>query len=120
MVLDDRRLTGYSMETSRFQKQDELQMATPAPDPLSNPQKFAEAGERIYAEHKADLERENMGRFVAIDVATGKYYIDDAAERALDAGRAEQPSGIFHLIRIGYPGAYKLSYSLNADRDQWF
>jgi hypothetical protein len=98
-------------------------MATPraTPDPLfANPEEFAQAGERIYLEHKADLEKAHMGRFVAVDVVTRKFYIDDAAEVALDSGRKDHPAGIFHLIRIGSSGAYKLGHSINASRDRRF
>lgn len=78
---------------------------------LNTPDKIAEAGERFYAEkHKARLERERPGHFVAIDVATGDAYVGDHAELALEEARAKVPHGVFHLIRIGSPGAFKVSY----------
>jgi hypothetical protein len=90
-------------------------------DPLfANPQKFAEAGEKIYTDrYKLEYEKEYKGQFVAIDVVTEEAYVSAAAEEALESGRRANPSGIFHLIRIGSPGAYKSSYSLNVESDRF-
>lgn len=79
---------------------------------LSSPSKIVEAGERIYSEHyKAEFERDRFGQFVAIDISTGEAYPAEFPEEALLAARAKAPTGVFHLIRIGFPGAFKLSTS---------
>lgn len=84
---------------------------------LNTPDKIVEAAEKVYAEqYQAQLERESPGKFVAIDVITGKAYVGDFPELALGAAREDAPHGVFHLIRIGSPGAYKVSYS-NATGD---
>ena len=81
-----------------------------ASDPrlLDTPEKIADAGERLYAErHKAGLEAANRGEFVAIDVLAGSVYVARFPEEALTEARAKAPGGIFHLIRIGAPSAYR-------------
>jgi hypothetical protein len=84
-----------------------------ADDPilLDSPAKIAEAGERLYAErHKAQLEKDHHGEFVAIDVLTGDAYVGQFPENAIEAAREAAPNGVFHLIRIGAPGAFKVSF----------
>lgn len=86
---------------------------------LNDPAKIAEAGEKIYVErYKQQLEAKHMGEFVCIDVLTGDSYINRFPERALAAARDAAPSGVFHLIRIGSTGAFKVSYATR--RDGWW
>jgi hypothetical protein len=85
---------------------------------LNSPDKIREVGEGIYEkEYRANLERERRGDFVAIDVTTGKAYVAKHPEEALKEARKQAPSGIFHLIRIGSPGAFKVSYATRQDGD---
>ncbi len=78
---------------------------------LDTPDKIAEEGERIYAQrHRAELENEHRGHFVAIDVLSGNAYVAEFPEQALEKARARAANGIFHLIRIGAPGAFKVSF----------
>lgn len=87
---------------------------------LDSPNKIAEAGERIYADrYKVELERDQFGHFVAIDVTTGESYVAEFPEQALEKARAAAPNGIFHLIRIGAPGAFKVSFGLSRNDDFW-
>lgn len=79
---------------------------------LNNPDKIAEAGERIYStRHKEKLERESPGKFVAIDVATGNAYVGEFPEAAIQDAKAASPNAVLHLIRIGAEGAFKVSYA---------
>lgn len=83
---------------------------------LDSPDKIATEGERIYAErHKLNLEQEHLGHFVAVDVMTGSAYVAEFPEDALAKARSEAPNGVFHLIRIGAPGAFKVSYGSSRD-----
>ena len=77
---------------------------------LDTPERIAEAGERIYAErHKARLEAESRGYFAAINVLTGEVYVAQFPEQALEKARKAAPNGVFHLIRVGAPGTFKVS-----------
>ena len=89
---------------------------------LSNPKAVAEAGEKIYQEKfqkQLEAATENIGKFLAIDVASEEAYIGDSLEQALSAAREKAPTRFFHLIRIGFLGAFRLSYS-NATPDWLF
>ena len=79
-----------------------------------NPQGIVEAGERIYKEkYQSEYEKKHFGRFAAIDVNTEKIYVSDVPEKALKDARDDDSEGVFHLIRIGSTGAFRVSYSTN-------
>ena len=89
--------------------------------PFNNPKLIAEHGERLYKENfQEKFETDYLGKFVAIDVTTEKAYVGDSPEEAYRAARKDSPQGIFHLIRVGSPGAYKVSYTSNAALDWIF
>jgi hypothetical protein len=86
---------------------------------LDSPEKIAEAGELIYAErYQAQLDPDQRGHFIAVDVTSGEGYVADYPEQALQKARTASPSGIFHLIRIGAPGAFRVSFGLTR-HDFW-
>ena len=88
---------------------------------LSTPKAIAERGEEIYREdYQASYERDHSGKFVAVDVITKQAYLGDTPEAALDLAKGESPMGIFHLIQIGFPAAFRVSYSSHAATDWIF
>jgi hypothetical protein len=88
---------------------------------LNNPKKIAERGERIYQDrYKEAFEREHPGKFVAIDVDTGDYYLGDFPEQVLEQARKGSQTGIFHLVKIGSPGAFRVSYTSDGGLDWIF
>ncbi len=79
---------------------------------LTNPRQVAEAGQRIYQDrYQQEYERLHPREFVAIDVKTESPHIGETASDALQAALAAAPEGVFHLIKVGSPGAFKMSYS---------
>jgi hypothetical protein len=79
---------------------------------LSNPKAVVEAGERIYKEnYQRGFEAAHLGKFVVIEVNTGKAYLGDTPEQAFENGRKGAPEGVFHLIKVGSPGAFRVSYA---------
>ncbi len=85
---------------------------------FTNPKAIAEAGEKIYAEkYRDEFEAMYRGQFAAIDVKSGLAYRGVTPEQALGAARQAAPGGLFHLIRIGQPGAFRVSYSADAKLD---
>lgn len=89
--------------------------------PLSDPKAIAERGEKIYNErYRAQFEQECLGKFVAIDVVTGKAYVATSTEEAYEAARKESPKGLFHLIKVGSPGAFRVSTLADANLDWVF
>jgi len=88
---------------------------------LSNPKAIAERGEQIYLQtYKNAFESEHPGKFVAIDVKTEKAYIADTPMDAFEAARKDAPNGLFHLIKVGARGAFRVSYTNNATMDWIF
>jgi hypothetical protein len=88
---------------------------------FKTPKQVVEAGEKIYAErYKAQYEADQLGKYVAIDVETAKAYVGETAAEALDTARKDAPLGTFHLMKIGSAGAFRESYSLNANLDWIF
>lgn len=83
-----------------------------------NPKTVAQRGERIYRErYRSKYERRYRGKFVAIDVDTKAAHLSESPEVALADARAQNPDGLFHLIRVGSLGAFRLSYTSNANLD---
>jgi len=82
---------------------------------FSKPEAIAEEGERIYQErYKADFEASHSGWFVLIDVSTGVAYAAPGLSEAVNKARTEAPHGIFHLLKVGEPGAFRVSYRSDA------
>ncbi len=87
----------------------------------STPKEIVETGERIYRErYQANYEKEHFGKFVAIDVKNGKAYLGDTSSQALQAAHADEPYSLFHLIKVGSEGAFKVSYSSHGKVDRIF
>lgn len=71
---------------------------------------LVERGQAVYDERlKGLLEPEHTGRYVAIEPESGRYFLADTGTAALLAGRAEMPSGLFYLARVGYRAADAVS-----------
>jgi hypothetical protein len=89
---------------------------------LSNPKAIADTGERIYRErYQKDFEEKYLGKFVAVSVKTGDATVGDSPQEALEQAKSKEPDGLFHLIRVGYPGAFQMGYSYqDADQDWIF
>ena len=88
---------------------------------LLDPQAVAEKGEQLYRDKfKGTYEPANNGWFLAIDVASERAYLGKTADEAYLTARKAAPAGIFHLIKIGSPGAFRISYSTNGDLTRLF
>jgi len=66
-------------------------------------------GEKVYARIKAQLEPRHHGKFVAIEVDSGDFYVDEDSTKALLKARKKYPEAIFYLARIGYRAASKIT-----------
>ena len=51
------------------------------------------------------LEPAHLGRFVAIEPETGRYFLGDTGTAALVEAHDAMPEHVFYLIRIGYKAA---------------
>jgi len=87
---------------------------------FNNPRAIAEAGERIYQEKfRAEMEAAHRGKFLAINVVKETASLGDTPEQAFDAARAADPAGVFHLVRVGYAGAFQMSYQFGDGLSDW-
>ena len=75
------------------------------------PAEIATAAEKIYDEkYRSEFERKYRDHHVVIDVNTGEAYRGRWPEEAMQAALEAAPKGILHLIRVGSPGALRVSY----------
>jgi hypothetical protein len=88
---------------------------------FTDPRSLAHEGERIYAEkYKSQFEAQHNGEFAAVDVKSQQAFLGSTPEEALESARKEQPDGLFHLIKVGSAGAFRVSYTSNASADWLF
>jgi hypothetical protein len=70
---------------------------------------LATLGGDIFDKHvRQALRPEDDGKFVAIDVDTGDYEIDDDDYAAIACLRSRKPAAEIWLMRAGYPAAYRI------------
>ena len=71
---------------------------------------LVERGQRFYEENlKSLLEPEQIGRFVAIDPESGRYFLHDNGTAALIEAHSAMPKSLFYLARVGYSAADTVS-----------
>lgn len=88
---------------------------------FSSPKEAAARGEKIYNDkYKTAFETEHYGKYVAVDIITEEAFVADSPEDAIGLARKSNPKGIFHLVKVGSTGAFRVSYSSNAKLDWLF
>jgi hypothetical protein len=71
-----------------------------------------ERGQSLYESGiRRQVEPVHNGKFLALDVKTGDYAIDDNMLTALDRLRTRHPKAEIYVLRIGYPTAVTLGGS---------
>ena len=76
------------------------------------PEQVAEKGQQIYAQLRPELEPTNRGKYLVIEVGSGDYFMADSVLDAVHKAQEKYPNKLFHTVRIGYEGLYKMgSYS---------
>ncbi len=68
--------------------------------------KISKKGQRVLEAISEELEKKHFGRFIAIEVDSGEYFIGDTVIEATRKAQAKHPGKIFFLGRIGYRTAY--------------
>lgn len=82
-----------------------------------SPQAIADEAMRIYGGLDAAIKEQHEGEFMVVDVKSGQHVINKFSGEALCLAREKVPYGVFHLIRIGAPTAFKVSQTASHDRD---
>ena len=79
---------------------------------LIDPETIADSGTQIYAaKYQHAYEADYRGQFAAIDVQSEEAFVRPTPEEALRAAQAKNPRGMFHLVKIGFPGVFRVAYS---------
>lgn len=79
------------------------------PYPNYSPEEVARRGEALYEQQiRAQVEAENKGKFLVLDVETGEYEIDVSDLAATKRALAKRPGVVLYGLRVGYPTAYRL------------
>jgi len=65
-------------------------------------QKIAEKGSEIYEKIKINYEPQNNGKFLAIDIDSGKVYLGNSSSDAVQLAMKAHPDKVFYVVKIGY------------------
>jgi hypothetical protein len=69
----------------------------------------AEKARRIYeSQYRDDLERKHEGKYLCIEPRSGRHFLGETFDQAVDAAADEFPDRLTHTMRIGYPAALHL------------
>jgi hypothetical protein len=81
----------------------------PATDSRQTPEELARLGSEVFERHVRPMLRpEDESKFVALDVRTGEYEIDEDDYGAVSRLRARNPAAEIWLSRVGQPAAYRM------------
>ena len=59
-------------------------------------------GEEIYAKLLPSLKAYYINQYIAIDVQTGEYWVEDTLVKALKTASDKYPDRQFYTVRIGF------------------
>jgi hypothetical protein len=72
-------------------------------------EQVAARGEDIYdREIRLNVEADNRGKYLVLDIESGEYEVDRDDLTATKRLLAKRPNAILYGLRIGYPAAYRL------------
>lgn len=65
-------------------------------------QEIADKGSQIYESIKGQYEPQDHGKFLAIDIKSGKAYLGQESSEAIGLARLAHPDTVFFVVKIGY------------------
>lgn len=71
-------------------------------------EKIVREGTRIYENIKRNYEATDQGKFLAIETASGDYYLGITSAEAVEKARQDYPNTVFFVVKIGYSAAETL------------
>lgn len=81
----------------------------PATESSRSPEELARLGAEVFDRRvRPVLRPEDDGKFVALDVGTGDYELDEGDYTAVARLRGRRPSAEVWLGRVGQPAAYRM------------
>jgi hypothetical protein len=72
---------------------------------VPNTHKISQKGHQIFERIAPLLEKEHHGKFMAIDVDSGEYFLGATILEADEKAREKHPGKVFYVGRIGYRAA---------------
>ena len=70
----------------------------------------ADQGKAIYRKLQNKVDPGHNGKFLAIDIQTEDYEIDDQGTVAINRLLSKHPDAVIYLMRIGYKSAYRIGF----------
>lgn len=87
---------------------------------MVDPRAIGEKGDEIYSRrYKAELEATSKGKFVVVELNSEEMFLGETPEKAIEEAGKRRPGGKFHLIRVGSPGAFRVSYGAARGSGDW-
>lgn len=82
--------------------------------PLNNStiQSFSQKGQEIYRDLLETAiidEKKYEGQYIAIDIDSKRYFINEDLDTVLKEAKKEIPEKIFYTVKIGYPGIFSVA-----------
>lgn len=72
-------------------------------------EEIARRGRDIYERDiRAKVEPDHDGRFLVVDITTGRYEIADEELAAFQKSQEKNPDGTLYLLRVGHRAAHRL------------
>ncbi len=79
------------------------------PEVLDTDEQVVRRGEALFEERiRPELDEQERGKFLVVDVETGDYELDADELQALKRAKAKKPEAVLYMLRLGYPTAYRL------------
>jgi len=75
-------------------------------------QKIAQDGQKIYEKIKVNYDPKEKGKFLAIEVESGKEYLGNTSAEAIELAKTAHPNKVFYVVKIGYDVAETMARSL--------
>lgn len=68
----------------------------------TNLKEIVDKGEKIYEKVKSQYEPQQNGKFLVIEVESGKVYFGEESVDAYTLAKKDFPDKVFYLVKIGY------------------
>lgn len=68
----------------------------------TNLQEIVDKGEKVYEQVKSQYEPQHNGKFLAIEVESGKAYMAEYSADAVVEAKKHHPGKLFYVLKIGH------------------
>ncbi|MBI3251515.1 MAG: hypothetical protein HYZ62_01230 [Candidatus Andersenbacteria bacterium] len=79
-------------------------------------QRIAEEGAKTYQQIKVKYEPQDNGKFLAIDVDSGKEYLGHTSAEAVELARQHHPDKVFYVMKIGFDTVETIAHSFTRNK----